>query len=123
MEGTNFYETLYKKDLDCANSGDLSPTLGPNNKGFQGFHLWTPLGGFILIGCWLTEYAVHPHIFFQKLASLQYSRSFITLNRRLRFFKIYCHDRNVTVDEITETIKKECEGPNSYWVIAQCITK
>ena len=35
----------------------------------------------------------------------------ITLNRRLRFFKIYRHDKNVTVDEVTETIKKECEGP------------
>ena len=45
------------------------------------------------------------------LASLQYSWSLITLNRRLRFFKIYRHDKNVTVDEVTETIKKECEGP------------
>ena len=40
-----------------------------------------------------------------------YSWSLITLNRRLRFFKIYRHDKNVTVDEVTETIKKECEGP------------
>ena len=45
------------------------------------------------------------------MASLQYSWSLITLNRKLRFFKIYCHDKNVTVDEVTETIKKECEGP------------
>ena len=42
---------------------------------------------------------------------MQYSWSLITLNRRLRFFKIYFHDKNVTVDEVTETIKKECEGP------------
>ena len=34
----------------------------------------------------------------------------ITLNRRLRFFKIYRHDKNVTVDEVSETIK-ESEGP------------
>ena len=31
--------------------------------------------------------------------------------RRLRFFKIYRHDKNVTVDEVTETIKKESDGP------------
>ena len=37
MEGTNFYETLCKKDLDCANSGDLSTILGPNNKAFRVF--------------------------------------------------------------------------------------
>ena len=42
---------------------------------------------------------------------MQYSWSLITLNRRLRFFKIYFHDKNVAVDEVTETIKKECEGP------------
>ena len=28
----------------------------------------------------------------------------------MRFFKVYCHDKNVTVDEVTETIKKSCEG-------------
>ena len=33
----------------------------------------------------------------------------ITLNRRLQFFKIYCHDKNVTIDEVTET-KKEYVG-------------
>ena len=107
MERTNFYETLYKKDLDCANSGDLSTILGPNNKSFQGFYLWTPLRGFRVIG-WLA--GVSLAFYFQKLASLQYSWSLITLNRRLRFFKIYCHDKNVTEDEVTETIKKECEG-------------
>ena len=35
----------------------------------------------------------------------------ITLNGRLRFFNIYRHDKNVTVDGVTEAIKKECEGP------------
>ena len=113
MERTNFYETLYKKYLDCTNSGDLSPMLEPNNKSFQGFHLWTPLRGFTMIG-WLAGWLAaggSPSFYFQKLASLKYSWSLITLNTRLRFFKIYCHDKNVTVDEVTETIKKECEGP------------
>ena len=41
----------------------------------------------------------------------QYSWSLITLNRRLRFFNIYRHNKNVTVDEVTEAIKKECKGP------------
>ena len=41
----------------------------------------------------------------------QYSWSLIKLNRRLRFFNIYRHDKNVTVDEFTEAIKKECKGP------------
>ena len=40
----------------------------------------------------------------------QYSWSLITLNRRLRFLNIYCHDKNITVDEVTEAIKKECKG-------------
>ena len=39
----------------------------------------------------------------------------ITLNRRLRFFKIYLHDKNVAVDEFIETIKKEFEGPGQLW--------
>ena len=26
-----------------------------------------------------------------------------------------------TVDKVAETIKKECKGPVSYWVIARCI--
>ena len=42
--------------------------------------------------------------------SLQ-SWSLITLNRRLRFFNIYRHAKNVTIDEVTEAIKKECKGP------------
>ena len=37
----------------------------------------------------------------------QYSWSLITLNRRLRFFNIYRHDKNVTVDEVTKAIKTE----------------
>ena len=111
MELRNFYETLYKKDIDCANSGDLSTILGSNNKAFRGFHVWIPLWGFRGIG-WLARWIhVSPAFYFQKVASLQYSWSLITLNRRLRFFKIYCHDKNVTEDEVTETIKKECEGP------------
>ena len=40
----------------------------------------------------------------------QYSWSLITLNKRLRFFNIYCHDKNVTLDAVTQAIKKECEG-------------
>ena len=28
----------------------------------------------------------------------------------MRFFEVYCHDKNVTIDEVTETIKKACEG-------------
>ena len=124
MERTNFYETLYKKDLDCANSGDLSPILGPNNKSFQGFHLGTLLRSFRLIG-WLARWIRGSTAFyFQKLASLQYSWNLIILNRRLRLFKIYCHNKNVTVDEVTETIKKACEGPGQllgYLVMCQKI--
>ena len=41
----------------------------------------------------------------------QQSWSLITLNRRLRFFNIYRHDKNVTIGEVTEAIKKECKGP------------
>ena len=44
-----------------------------------------------------------------------YSWSLITLNRRLRFFNIYRHDKNVTVDEVTEAIKKECKGPGQLF--------
>ena len=54
MEGTNFYETLHKKDLDCANSGDLSTILGQNNKSFRGFHPWTPIRDFRVIH-WLAR--------------------------------------------------------------------
>ena len=50
MEGTNFYKTLSKTDLDCVNSGDFCTTLGPSNKRFRGFHLWTPLRDFRVIG-------------------------------------------------------------------------
>ena len=41
----------------------------------------------------------------------QYSWRLITLNRRRRFVIIYRHNKNATVDEVTEAIKKECEGP------------
>ena len=41
----------------------------------------------------------------------QYSWSLITLNRRLMFFNIYRHDKNVIVDEVTEAIKKDSKGP------------
>ena len=40
-----------------------------------------------------------------------YSSSLIILNRRVGFFSIYRHGKNVTVDKVTEAIKKECEGP------------
>ena len=110
MEGRHFYETLYKKDLDCANSGNMSTILGPNNKSFRGFHPWTPVRGFRVIDRLARWIRASPAFYFLKLASLQYAWSLITLNRRLRLFKIYRHDKNVTVDEVTETIKKECEG-------------
>ena len=35
-----------------------------------------------------------------------YSSSLITFNRRLRIFIIYRHDKNITVDKVTEAIKK-----------------
>ena len=47
-------KTLYKKNLDRANSGDLSTMLGPNNKSFRGFHPWIPLRDFRVIG-WLAR--------------------------------------------------------------------
>ena len=63
---------IYKKDLDCANSGNLSKILGPNNKSFQAFHPWTPLRGFRVIG-WLAYWIrVSPAFYFQKLASLYF---------------------------------------------------
>lgn len=34
-----------------------------------------------------------------------------TVNRRLKFFKIYHHDKNSIAGEITEAINKVCEGP------------
>ena len=40
-----------------------------------------------------------------------YSSSLIILNRRVGFFNIYRHGKNVTVDKVTEAIKEECEGP------------
>ena len=49
-EGTNFYKTLHKKDLDGANSGDFCAILGPNNKRYRDFHPWTPLRDFRVIG-------------------------------------------------------------------------
>ena len=44
-----------------------------------------------------------------KRDSNHYSWSLITSNRRLRFFNIYRHDENITVDEVTEAIKNEFE--------------
>ena len=40
-----------------------------------------------------------------------YSLSLIKLNRRLSFFSIYRHDKNVALDEVTEAIKKACKRP------------
>ena len=40
-----------------------------------------------------------------------YSRNLITLYWGLRFFNICRHDKNVTVFEVTEAIKKEWERP------------
>ena len=39
-----------------------------------------------------------------------YSWSLIKLNRKLKFSKTYCHDKNSIVGEVTEPMKKECEG-------------
>ena len=65
---------------------------------------------------------LHEILSYMKRDFSQYSWSLIILNRRLRFFNIYCHDKNATVDEVTEAIKS-VKGLDSYWVIAQCITK
>ena len=35
----------------------------------------------------------------------------ITLNKRLRFFNINCHDENVINHEVTEAVKKERKRP------------
>ena len=40
-----------------------------------------------------------------------YSWRLIALDRRLKFCNIYRHDKYVKVDEVTDAIKKECEGP------------
>ena len=33
------------------------------------------------------------------------------IKQKLRFFKVYGHDKTTIVGEATEAIKKECEGP------------
>ena len=40
-----------------------------------------------------------------------YSWRLIALDRRLKFCNIYRHDKYVKVDEVTDAIKEECEGP------------
>ena len=50
-------------------------------------------------------------LIYMKCDFRHYSSGLITLNRRLRFFNIYRHDKNFSVFEVTEAIKKECEGP------------
>ena len=32
------------------------------------------------------------------------------IKQKTEVFKIYRHDKNVTIDEVTQTTKKECEG-------------
>ena len=52
-----------------------------------------------------------------------YSSSLTTLNRRPTFYNIYRHDKNVTVDEVTEAIKKECKGPRQLQVHGLNVTR
>ena len=40
-----------------------------------------------------------------------YSWRLIALDTRLKFCNIYRHDKYVKVDEVTDAIKEECEGP------------
>ena len=61
---------------------------------------------------WLAEYAFHPHFIFKSW--LLCSIYGVTLNRRLKFYKIYRHDKNVTVDEVTDTTKKYCQAPGQW---------
>ena len=73
---------------------------------------------FRVIG-WLALWIhVSSAFYFQNLGFLQHSLSLIILNSRLRLFKIYRHNKNVTVDEVNETIKKECKGPG--YLLAYC---
>ena len=53
----------------------------------------------------------------------QYSWSMRSLERRLRHFGIYYTDRNVTVNEIVDAVKKELDGPGKDWVTELCITR
>ena len=40
-----------------------------------------------------------------------YTWSLRTLDRRLRFFNIFRHDKNVTIDAVKNAVRKECNGP------------
>ena len=53
---------------------------------------------------------------YMKLDFIHYSWSQATLNRRLRFFNIYRHGKNVIVEEVTEAVKKESEIPEKLLV-------
>ena len=48
---------------------------------------------------------------FLKRDFAQYAWSIRTVDRRLRYFDIYYHDKNVSVDEVKEAVKKELDGP------------
>ena len=41
----------------------------------------------------------------------QYAWSMRTLDRRLRYFEIYYHDKTVPVDEVRVAVQKEFDGP------------
>ena len=41
----------------------------------------------------------------------QYARGLRSLDRRLRYFDIYYHDKKVSVDRVKEAVKKELDGP------------
>ena len=41
----------------------------------------------------------------------QYAWSLRTLDRRLRYFEIFYHDKTVSVDEVRAAVQKELDGP------------
>ena len=47
----------------------------------------------------------------QEILDFFFAWSIRTVDRRLRYFDIYYHDKNVSVDEEKEAVKKELDGP------------
>ena len=48
---------------------------------------------------------------FLKKNFAQYAWSLRSVDRRLRYFDIYYHDKNVLVVKVKEAVKKELDGP------------
>ena len=48
---------------------------------------------------------------FMKRDSSQYAWSLSSLDRRMRYFDIHYTDKNVTVEQIRDAVKKEVDGP------------